>query len=194
MDHSSQKNPGVYDARSRNDREGWFQNLARATFSQGQWRAADQAFIQVTVATQLDDAINTIEDLAITGVEAFNWSAPPERHLRVLHLSPPQDTPALTGIVMLQQGTQLRLEYRPYRMDTTLVAHFGYEREARPLRSFLPHVDPHGGVMWQDQTGQLYSLDMIVRTLFTDLVQANFNIHAEKLPATSASARDHSKQ
>jgi|GEM_PF-3881653 len=165
--------------RSRNDSDGWFQNLAGATFSQGRWHTSDPSSVQLMAAKQLEETMANIESLAVVGAEAFNWNAPAERCIRVLHLTPPQDKSGAAGIVILQLGTQLRLEYRPYRMEAILVAHFGFERESRPLRSFQPQVDPHGALAWVDQGGQSYSLDQLVRTLFADLVRTNFEIQAQ---------------
>lgn len=183
--------------RSRNDSDGWFQNLAGATFIQGRWQTADATSIRLMAAKQLEEAMSNIESLAVVGAEAFNWKASAERCIRVLHLTPPADKAGASGIVILQQGTQLRLEYRPHRMEAILVAHFGFERESRPLRSFLPQVDSHGAVLWMDQAGQFFSIEQLVRTLFEDLVRTNFELQQLQSNQTSGkvtSEPDRSKQ
>jgi hypothetical protein len=179
--------------RSRHDSDGWFQNLAGATYSQGRWQTSDPTAVQLMAAKQLEEAMSNIESLAVVGAEAFNWKAPTDRCIRVLHLTPPTEKTAAAGIVILQQGTQLRLEYRPYRMEAILVAHFGFERESRPLRTFLPQVDPHGAVVWVDQAGQTYAVDQLVRTLFGDLVRTNFEIQALQSTGKNITEHDRSK-
>ena len=162
----------------KNDRDEWFKNLSKASFVQGKWTHASSENIQALATSQIQDVMTEVEKFAVTGAEAFNWNASPARYIRVLHLTPPRDNPSMSGIVLLQQGTQLRVEYRPFRIDAALIAHFGFERETKPIRSLLPQVDAHGGVFWMDQYDQSYTVEMMVRTLFCDLVQANFEIQA----------------
>ena len=158
----------VREELSMTDRQ-WLRNLATANFQGGQWALADPEEARDQITLRLEDTIPALLAEARDACEVYNLYATGRKSIRVLPLGPVEGKTE-GGLVLLSGHLQLKLEYVPPRLTSTLVAVRYFAHGSKPLHVFEPQFDSFGTLRWNmDKSGLLFSNELIIKKLFRGL-------------------------
>lgn len=175
-------------------RDQWFINLARSTWNGEQWLAADPAKAQMVAAEQLHETMSDLEHFALTAAEIFNHAAatntplpgtaitPESRKIHVLALPAAAGQHHHQGLMLVHGALQMRVEFKPWQLDVFIIQTSSFERQSTQVMRFVPRVDALGAVLWEGNDHQQVNLETVVRKLFSQLVQAGFEVSQNRQP------------
>ena len=152
--------------------QDWIQNLASATYSNGQWLLSDPEASKLRAEAELADFTLRVSNDLDSYIETFNLHNQGPKEMRKIDIKNGGNTHP-SGIILLMGAAQVRLEKSGVNLVQKNIYLKNFEELQRSMRTYKPRFDQMGGLLWQTDTESTVTNDQMVKILLTDLCFIN---------------------